>query len=168
MLDVSKDGDALILRLKRGVSLRDATLEATITMPELETLTLSGASAGSVSGFRSSDRLDIALSGASSLDGGLEAVDTRINASGASRVVLEGSATEMVIVGSGASKLNLGDFAADTARVTLSGASEATVNALDRIDPVDVTGASTLRYRGDPNFGRVHTSGASTVEGIGD
>jgi len=169
LLDVSKDGDTLRIRLERGVSLRgDVTLEATITMPELDGLQLSGASDASVSGFRSSGQIDVRLSGASRLDGDLEAGSVKIDASGASRVVVKGSATEMNIGASGASNLNLDDFVVDTAEVTLSGASEATVNVQDRIDRVDVSGASRLRYRGDPSLADVHTSGASSVDKIGD
>jgi len=169
LLDVSKEGDTLRIRLERGVSLRgDVTLEASITMPDLDGLELSGASRASVSGFRSSGQLDINLSGASSLDGDLEAGDIDIDASGASRVVLKGSATEATVEGSGASSLDLADFTVNTAEVRLSGASEATVNARERIDPVDVSGASRLRYLGDPSLGDVSTSGVSTVEKVGD
>jgi hypothetical protein len=169
LLDVSKENDTLKLRLERGVSLRgDVTLEAEITMPDLEGLDLSGASVASVSGFRSSGQLDIDLSGASSLDGDLEAGDVDINASGASKVVLDGSATELTIEGSGASSLDLADFTVDTAKVKLSGASDATVRAQERIDPVDVSGASKLRYLGDPSLGDVTTSGASSVDKIED
>jgi hypothetical protein len=169
VLDLSKEDDTLRLRLEPGVSLReDVTLEADITMPDLEGLNLSGASSASVSGFRTSGQLDIALSGASSLDGDLEAGDVDITASGASRVVLEGSATGLTIEGSGASSLDLADFTVDTAEVTLSGVSDATVNAQERIDPVDVSGVSTLRYLGDPSLGNVSTSGVSTVEKVGD
>ncbi|UCH86780.1 MAG: DUF2807 domain-containing protein [Dehalococcoidia bacterium] len=168
LADVSKVDDTLKLRLERGVSLRNATLEAEITMPDLEGLDLSGASRASVSGFRSSGQLDIGLSGASSLDGDLEAGDVDINASGASRVVLDGSATGLTIEGSGASSLDLADFTVETAEVRLSGASDATVRAQERIDPVDVSGASKLRYLGDPSLGDVTTSGASTVDKIED
>jgi hypothetical protein len=169
LLDVSKEGDTLKIGLERGVSLRgDVTLEAGITMPDLKGLELSGASSASVSGFRSSDRLDIDLSGASTLDGDLEAGNTDIDASGASRVLLEGFATELTIEGSGASSLDLADFTVNTAEVRLSGASDATVRAQERIDPVDVSGASRLRYLGDPSLGDVTTSGASTVDKIGD
>jgi hypothetical protein len=169
LLDVSKEGNTLRLRLERGVRLfGDVTLEASITMPELESLELGGASKASVSGFRSSGRLDIDLSGASSLEGDLEAGDTDIDASGASRVLLEGSATEMTMEGSGASSLDLADFTVNTAEVRLSGASDATLRVLERIEPVDVSGASRLRYLGDPSLGDVTTSGASTVDKIGD
>ena len=169
LLDVSTVGDTLRIRLQRGVSLRgDVTLEADITMPELDALKLSGAARASVSGFQSTGQLDIGLSGASTLDGDLEAGSIDLDTSGASRVDLVGSATALTLEGSGASTLDLADFAVDTADVTLSGASEATVNVQERIEPADVSGASRLRYLGDPSLGDVTTSGASTVDKIGD
>jgi len=168
-VDVSKEGDTLRIRLERGVSVRgDVTLEARVTMPDLEGLELSGASRASVSGFRSSGELDIDLSGASALDGDLEAGSIDIDASGASTVELEGSAGGLTIVVSGASTLNLADLTVFTAEVSLSGASRATLSVQESIDPVDVSGASTLRYLGDPSLGNVRTSGASTVDKIGD
>ena len=168
MLDVSSEGDTLRLRLDRGVSLRDVTMEASITMPALARLRLSGAARASVSGFRSLDELDIELSGASKLDGDLEAGETDIEASGASKVTLGGSATGLTIRGSGASKLDLADFTVDTAEVRLSGASEATLHARERIDPVDLSGASRLRYLGNPSLGHVNTSGAASLDSLED
>ncbi len=167
LLEVSREGDTLTIDLERRAILRgDVTLEADITMPDLEALSASGASRVSVSGFESSGPMDIEVSGASSVDGDLKAGDTYIEASGASRVELEGSATDLSIEGSGASSLDLADFSADTGDITLGGASDATVNVEDRIDSADVSGASTLRYLGDPSLEDVTTSGASTVEKV--
>lgn len=42
------------------------------------------------------------------------------------------------------------------------------MRAQERIEPVDVSGASRLRYLGDPSLGDVSTSGVSTVEKVGD
>ena len=169
LVDVSKEGDTLTIGLERSVRLTgDVTLEADITMPDLDDLKLSGAARANLSGFSSSDELEIDLSGASNLDGDLEAGEVDIEASGASRIVLEGSATELIIEGSGASSLDLADFTADTADVRLSGASDATVNVQERIDSADVSGASRLRYLGDPELDDVTSSGASTIEKVGD
>jgi hypothetical protein len=167
LLDVSKVGGTLRLRLEPGTSLRgDVTLEATITMPVLESLRLSGASKANVSGFRLSDRLDVGLSGASRVDGDVEAGEIDIEASGASRVTLAGSGTDLTLEGSGASDLNLANFVVDSADIELSGASQATVNVQERIDSADVSGASRLRYRGNPSLGDVYTSGGGTVDKV--
>lgn len=78
------------------------------------------------------------------------------------------SSADLNIDLSGGSTLNLSDFIVETAEVDLSSASEATLNVQERIDPVEVSGASRLRYLGDPSLGDVSTSGASTVDKIGD
>jgi hypothetical protein len=87
---------------------------------------------------------------------------------GASTVTLEGSTAELSVEASGASKLELADFTATTAEVTLSGASGATLNVEERIDSADVSGASRLRYLGDPDLGDVTTTGASTMDKVED
>lgn len=168
LLDVSKEGDRLRIRLTDAARLTNVTLEASITMPDLRGLNLSGATRTTVTGFASSDALDVVLSGASTLDGDIEAGSIDLVASGASRVALEGSAAELTVDGSGASSLDLTDFPVDTASVSLSGASDATINTNDRIDPVDVSGASKLRYLGEADLGDVTTSGASTIDRIGE
>ncbi len=165
LIKVSKNGETLSVRMRQGFTIStEVTLEARITMPDLEALGLSGASSATVSGFRSEDQIDIEVSGASNLDGDLEAERIDLDVSGASRVTLTGSAAEATIVVSGASNLDLAEFIVDTAEVMLSGASGASVNVEERIDPVDVSGASRLRYLGDPSLGDVSTSGASTLD----
>ena len=169
LINVSKNGETLSVRLRQGLTISaDVTLEARITMPDLEALDLRGATSATVSGFRSEGQIDIEVSGASNLDGDMEAERIDLDVSGASRVMLTGSAVDMTMVGSGASNIDLADFPVDTAEVSLSGASEATVNVHERIDSADVSGASRLRYLGDPSLGDVSTSGASTLDKIGD
>ncbi len=166
-VDVSKSDETLSIRLDPGLSLTgDVTLEATITMPDLEGLELSGASVAVISGFRSSGQLDILLSGASRVEGDVEAGEVEIGASGASTAALEGSAASLTIDGSGASSFDLDGLTVDTAAVELNGASSATVNARERIDPVKLSGASHLRYVGEPSLGDVQTSGSSTLEKV--
>ena len=65
-LDVKKSGETLEIRLRGGTSIRNATLRAEVSLPELRSIKLSGASNGRVQGFESS-RFDASLSGASFL-----------------------------------------------------------------------------------------------------
>jgi hypothetical protein len=123
---------------------------------------LSGATRTTVGGFNSGDRMDAVISGASQLAGELETGDVRIEVSGASRVTLSGAGRKMVLEASGASQAALANFAVAEASVKVSGASKATVNVSGRLD-ADVSGASTLRYAGNPTMGSVNSSGASTI-----
>ena len=185
-IDVETSGDTLVLRLSSGTRFSgNVTLEATITMPTIESLELNGAASANIGGFDSLDTIELDLNGASDVNGVLTADRIQIDASGASkvtgefaadgveidargasRVTLEGSATNVTLDASGASNIDLADFVAATGEVELSGASEATVNITESIDRVDVIGASKLRYKGDPTLGDVSTAGASSVDRV--
>jgi hypothetical protein len=164
-LEVVKQGDTLKIGLVPDPlrNIRNATMEAEVTMPELTGLELSGASDGAITGFKSSQALKVTLSGASSLRGDIEAGDVRFDLSGASSVTLSGSAQDVTIDASGAGVANLADFPVADADVGVSGASTVTVNPSGSLD-VSASGASHVYYVGNPTMGRIDTSGASSVE----
>ena len=178
---VSKQGTTLKIYLKTAQYVA-TTKRAEITMPQLRSLDLSGATRGTVSGFSSTENLDIEVSGASSLDladisasdvkfdasgaskvtGDITAGDTDFDISGASTAQLEGSANDIVVDASGASRVRLADFTVNNADVRLSGASTGTVNMAGRLD-ANLGGASKLSYIGEPTMGTINTSGSSTL-----
>ena len=162
-LDVRKSDDTLIIRLVPGKSTRNATLEAEVSLPELTSVKLTGASKGTVRGFASEGEFRADLSGASRLSGEIQAAHTDLKLSGASSVDLAGSSSSFSIKGSGASSAVMEDFAINSAEVHLSGASSATLNVKDSFSPVALSGASRLVYLGDPTFKDFHTSGASSI-----
>ena len=161
-VQVSQIGQTLKIRLKTVPGLRLVTLRASVTMPQLHSLTASGASHGTVSNFNSTEDLDIKVSGASRVTGDITASNVDFDISGASTIQLEGSANDILASVSGASHLNLDDFTVDNADVNFSGASSGTVNLNGRLD-ADLSGASKLWYIGEPIMGDIDTSGASTL-----
>ena len=181
-LDIRKSGDTLYIGLKPNHNYTNVTRKATINLPDLHSLELSGASQGDVSGFSASHSMDFDLSGASKMEmshmkasdtslelsgaskasGSIEIADGRFNLSGASSIELEGSAKDISLGASGASKADLADFPAVDAEVNLSGASGAAINARGRLD-VDLSGASRLNYSGNPILGSINVSGGSTI-----
>jgi len=164
-LDVYTSGGTLHIGFKPECWINNATtMEAQITMPRLAGLNLSGASHGTITGFKSSESLAVEISGASSLEGDIEAGNVRLDLSGASHATLTGSGGNLTAGASGASGIDLGSFPVKDASVQLSGASSATVYPSGRID-VEASGASHLYYLGSPTLGRVETSGASSIEG---
>ena len=163
-VQISQDGQTLKIRIGGTPTIfRSVTLKALVTMPQLGGLTVSGASRGTVSGFTSTEGLDITVSGASRVTGDITAGDIGFDVSGASTVQFEGSAGDMVAVVSGACTFNLGDFTVNNANVNVSGASTGTINLDGRLD-ANVSGASTLLYIGDPTMGTINVSGASTLK----
>jgi len=162
-VQVSQDGQTLKITVGGAPTIfRSVTLKASVTMPELGGLAVSGACSGTVSNFNSTEAVSITVSGASRVTGDITAGDIEFDISGASTIQLEGSADDMIAAVSGASTCNLGDFTVNDADVNVSGASTGTINLNGRLD-ANVSGASTLLYIGDPIMGTIDVSGASTL-----
>jgi hypothetical protein len=179
-LDVSKSGHTLSIGFRPG-AVAHSDARAIITLPDLEILEVSGASKGKVRGFNSGNdfnlqvsgasqadidleagNTEIEISGASKVSGSLKAGETRINITGASHCDLEGVAERTRIEASGASGANLPDLLLQDTSVKLSGASNATINTTGKLD-IEVSGASTLNYYGNPRMGNMDISGASQI-----
>ena len=180
-LDFSKDGDTLKIKLENG-SYTVASLKARVTMPEIASLEVSGASSASLSGFTSTGALKLGASGASTIDlngikcgdltsnvsgaskikGSLESGNTSFEISGASSATLSGHGQNLNVTVSGASRATLKDFIITSAKVNFSGASSGDVNTSGRLD-VTLSGASSLKYYGSPILGDVNVSGASSL-----
>lgn len=181
-LQINQNSSTLSIKLAQNHSYIHTIQRATITLPALHKLELSGASQGKATGFSSSDELDINLSGASDLNvssikagvlsfeisgashvaGNITFEDGRFNISGASTAELDGSAKNIILDVSGASDARLSEFTVIDANIIISGASRATINATGKLD-ADVSGASRLTYLGSPTLGKVNSSGGSTI-----
>jgi hypothetical protein len=168
--------DRLFFNFKRSPRVK-------ITMPELRGLYMSGASEGSVMGFRSSQDFDLTLSGASDLDimdmetgdfscevsgaskvvGSLKAKSCDIELSGASEMKLGGLGGNIRLDASGASRAQLMDFSVNDADISLSGASDASLDVNGMMD-LNLSGASTLEYTGNPTLGEFSLTGGSELE----
>lgn len=164
-LNVVKQGSTLKIGLEpmQSFTIFDATMEAEVTMPELVGLDLSGNSDAQLSGFESSNSLVVDLSGNSALRGDIQAGDSSFDVSGNSSAALSGSAGDLSISASGSSEVDLTDFPASNGSVDASGASTVTVNLGGRLD-ADASGSSDIYYLGDPELGRIDTSGSSTIQ----
>ncbi len=160
-LDVGVSGDTLRIYLKPGIA-RNAVLKAKVTMPALSGLDLSGASRTTVTGFDSNLALNSEVSGASTLRGDLTCGNAQFNVSGASKVALRGSAYDLKVKASGASTVDLSNFTSRNTVVNASGASHVSVAASGSL-AVEASGASTVRYAGEPTNLKANTSGASSV-----
>jgi hypothetical protein len=160
---VEKKGDTLVIDLDHlGSASVHGTLTASISMPRLEGLALSGATHATISGFKSDEPLAATLSGASSLEGDAERSALHFQLSGASQVSLKGSARSGSFDLSGASTLDLAAFPVDDAHAELSGASSATLHVKGKLVGT-ASGASRIAYLGDPQLENIHTSGASSI-----
>ena len=86
-VDITKSGSTLKVRLRPWIIFHRFTAKVTIGMPELRGIKASGAVHASISGFNSSNSLDMNVTGASKLTlENMKAGDMRIEASGASHI----------------------------------------------------------------------------------
>jgi len=183
---VTKTGDTLGISMKWSFgtwlsSWGFRSPKARITMPALIGLEMSGASKGTAKSFKSSENLVLVISGASSLEvdmevkaadievsgashlmGVLKSGDIEMEVTGASGVELDGSGDNLDIHVSGASRANLEDFTIQNADTAISGASRAVISADSKIT-VELSGASSLEYTGNPDVDVKEISGASTI-----
>ena len=180
-LDFQKDGDTLKVKLKTG-SYTVASLKAKVTLPNLASLEVNGASYASLNGFTSTSSLKLTASGASTIElvgakcgdltadisgasrikGTLESGNAIIDLSGASNVSLSGRAQNLNVTSSGASHVTLTEFTTSSAKVNFSGASSGDVNTSGRLD-LSLSGASSLKYHGNATLGDVNVTGASSL-----
>jgi hypothetical protein len=142
-IQVTKTGDTLTIRLQPGLSFQTPTLNAEITMPDLQEAQFSGGVNGTATGFILSH-------------------DFRAELSGGSTVRMTGEANNLVAACSGGSSLELSEFAVNNATIAFSGGSHGTINVDGRLD-ADLSGGSQLSYIGNPTLGDISTSGGSTI-----
>jgi Putative auto-transporter adhesin, head GIN domain len=160
---VDRRGTMLHVAFHPGISVRlSSTPTINVTMPTLVALRLGGAASGTVLGFRGGSTFDASLSGASAMDGDIEATRVRLEAQGGSRVALQGGATDATLIASGASVLALDAFTLGRADIMLAGASRATARVIDQLGYA-LRGASRLTYIGAPRIERRESTDASTV-----
>lgn len=162
-LRVEQEGDTVTIGFAPNLVVTNTTQEVRITLPRLVGLEASGASRVDVSGFKTSDNVRVNVSGASTARGDMETGDLNADVSGASTLTLEGSGKNLRVNASGASTADLDNFAVNDASVEASGASRANVNVSGTLD-ANASGASSIRYSGDPTLGNIDESGASSVK----
>ena len=164
-LDVGVTGETLHLSLKPRTSVRSATLHADVTVRSLSDIEVSGAGQVHLSGVVTGQRLNLTMSGAGGLDGTIRVGDANVELSGASRAKLAGSAGHLVVKESGASDLEADQLQAEDLTVNLSGASTATASVTNTVS-AELSGASSLRYRGSPTFTQREVSGGSSITSL--
>lgn len=182
---VEKDGETLRVG-RRGVDWMapfHGQPRARITLPELKELSLNGASHGRIEGIQSPDfsvkllgashlemrsvtarNANIEVVGASNLTGDIKTENKiGIKVAGASKIELTGNSTDAEIDASGASQLRLADFTLNNADLKVNGASGADIKVNGKLD-IDLSGASRIKYTGNPTLGKVKVAGASSLD----
>ncbi|MCC5919269.1 MAG: PspC domain-containing protein [Cyclobacteriaceae bacterium] len=149
----------------RNFEIYDDRFKILIGIPDLEMVKLSGGNKLVLGDFRGND-LKIKLSGASDLKSGFIQYDlVNLELSGASKVNLKGEVNSIDARFSGASKADLMELKANSVKLRASGATKADVYASEELS-IDLSGASSLRYKGGANVSSQSISGGSKIRSI--
>lgn len=135
-------GDELVIASKDRINPK-TKINIRITLPELTSLDISGASSGSVAGLKG-DKFDLEISGASKLK-------------------VDGEVRELKAKASGACSIDAENLKAENADVDASGASGIIVNASGDLK-AEASGASHVIYIGDPKSLKQNATGASSIK----
>ena len=137
-------------------------LKLYITFRELELIDVSGAVNIYGDNTLTFGDLTIESSGATELTLDLEASSLSMELSGASEIDLAGHCRTANLESSGASELRAGNLETEKFTLNISGAGESTVFVTNTLD-VNVSGASQVRYKGNPQTINQETSGAGSI-----
>lgn len=147
-MEIRKEGQAAVFGMHDNFNFclfclrRGANVE--IYMPQLEKVSLAGASHVTASGFKA-ERLDLDFSGASGADMEVDIAEMDVQLSGASKARISGTSTQVSLKASGASQFDSGSAAIRDASLDLSGASKAWMGNLQQLQ-VKASGASKVYY----------------------
>lgn len=138
-------------------------LRVEVTVPELESLSLSEASMADLSGVITSTAFFLSASGASTVKArGLAIGSLKLELSGASTMNLAGETTRLESELSGASKLQGRELSTQEASLSSSGASSIDLRVSDSLS-VTASGGSSLLIIGQPTVRSQDLSGGSTL-----
>jgi hypothetical protein len=159
---VESRGGVLRLGFERGFAVGRVTdLEVVVTMPELEGLSLSGSAEAEIGGGFGGREFAVEISGAASVRGPIDCASLRASISGAGSAELRGKAGKLRVEISGAGSFEGRNLSTVSAAVEVSGTGRVLVQVEKRLE-VDLSGAASVRYWGDPTVEK-HMSGAASV-----
>lgn len=142
-IETEVSGDTLEIKTNKRISSKNP-IRVKVSAPNIESLEVSGASKVSLANLKNES--------------------LNVDASGASKLKVDGETKDLTIDMSGASRLDAENLKAENVNVDASGASNANVFVSGDLK-ADLSGASHVTYLGNPQNLQKKTSGASSVNG---
>jgi len=155
-------GNKLMISTKAGWPGRLHEMSIYLTFKNLDYIDFSGAVEVVSENALSFTNLEMDVSGAAEIDLEMKAERFEAEFSGASDIDFRGTCKTGFIEISGASEFDAEGLEFEDLRIELSGASDAKVFTTNKLS-IDASGASSIRYKGNPPDISVDESGASSV-----
>ncbi|KAA6440436.1 PspC domain-containing protein [Dyadobacter flavalbus] len=149
-LRVVTDGETLQIKRESELSIFDSNkwkrIGLIITMPNVESVSLSGANKTRITGFKGLKKLDIDISGATQTEIDVETDQLTLGVSGASKAYLKGAARSADLDASGACKVTATEMNIENAKVEASGASRIELGRIPNLER-NANGASKINVQ---------------------
>ena len=153
-----------ILMVGNEKPIRDPkSLKVHITVPDLKGIEISGAVNLHSQNKLTFSELEIKISGAAGITLELAVQKLEIGSSGGSEMKLSGMANRVDMNVSGAVNLHAFDLMTEVIHLKISGAGDAEIN-VSRELYADISGAASVRYKGDPPKVDANASGAGSIK----
>lgn len=162
IIKTNVEGNKLVIDTEKPIHHANS-LKVYITITELKSLELSGAVDVITEGRLTLPQLHIEGSGASDSKFDLDVQKLDVECSGGSKLKFRGIAKEVHMEVSGAVDLFAYDLPTDIFNLDISGAGKAQINVNKELS-VDISGAGTVRYRGNPEKLIENISGAGSIK----
>ncbi|WP_299289215.1 head GIN domain-containing protein [uncultured Mucilaginibacter sp.] len=163
-IETSVRGDELTIKTKKNIC-NAGTMEIDISNPDFQAVKTAGTIDLSADGKLNLKDFSMELAGMSKVNLNLNAANVTTSTSGSSEVNLTGQATSNKVTMSGKSNLNALDFVVANYRIETSGFTNCNVNVLNELS-VNVSGAGSVQYKGNPAKISNEHSGATSIKKI--
>jgi hypothetical protein len=165
-IEVREEGNTLRIREMDGYNLDPSRgIKVYVSAPRFTQFDASGAcEIITQNQVRSTERIDVDLSGACDVQLDLNAPAVTVDASGASSIKLKGETKDLKLDGSGSVNFRCFDLMSESVYVGISGAGDAEVHASVKLD-VSVSGAGSVKYKGNAAVNQ-SISGAGSVNKV--
>lgn len=157
------EGGKLKIHTKPGWGERFHDMTIYLTFKNLDYIDFSGAVEVKAESLLTFSELEMDVSGAAEIDMQLKAEKYTAEFSGASEITFSGTCKSGSIEISGASEFHAEELQFEELTLDLSGASEARVFSTNKLR-IDASGASEVKYKGNPPDIRIDESGASDIK----
>lgn len=161
-IETKIDGNILKISVRRGIHLNGGHFKAFITAPEIGYINMSGAATANIKGIlKNTNKIKLESSGASGINGELEAPEMETDASGASTIDISGRTKNYNATASGSAGTHAFKLMSETTTASASGAANLNVFSSVSLN-ADASGASAIEYKGGGTT-QIKVSGSANI-----
>ncbi|MEL6535714.1 MAG: head GIN domain-containing protein [Bacteroidota bacterium] len=161
-VEVKVKGNRLIIKTKSNSWSRLGRITGTVTLPEIESLGVSGSGTLKSQGTLNTDDLSLAVSGSGDMEVSISSEDVTVAVSGSGEIEVEGDCEDLGIAISGSGGLEADELEAKDVGAAISGSGEAYVNVSGKLE-ARISGSGDVYYTGNPTDIDSRVSGSGNI-----